>query len=133
MVPTPAPAASVPPAVIQVGTCTDDEADDDLSAFINTLLDGYDGRTGPRVVCRGNRPIELRVPPALAFRLLGNGERAQTAVRRWAARRWVRQVRPVFVLERCAWDALGPDVQRRLAATLRELPATRPRSGDKQT
>ena len=132
VVPAPA-AASAPVALIQPGDRGDDGAADDLSAFINTLLDDCDGRTGPRVVCRGNRPIELRVPPALAFRLLGNGERAQTVVRRWAARRWVRQVRPVFVLERCALDALGPDLQRRLAAALHELPAIRSRSGDKQT
>jgi hypothetical protein len=55
----------------------------------------------------------------VAFRLLGSGERAQAVVRRWAARRWVKNVRPVFVVERCALDTLDPDLQRRLAALRR--------------
>ncbi len=128
----PAPAASAPPAVIQAGDHGDDGANDDLSAFINTLLNQSGGCTCPRVVCRGDRPMELRLPPALAFRLLGDGERAQAVVRRWAARRWVRQVRPVFVLERCALDTLGPDLQSRLAA-LRMLPGVPSPSGDPKT
>jgi hypothetical protein len=112
----PASTVSAPPAMIQAGDGGSDGAGDDLSAFISMLLDDYGGRTAPRVVCRGDRPIELRLQPALVFRLLGEGERAQTVVRRWAAHRWVRQVRPVFVLERTALDTLDPDLRRRLAA-----------------
>jgi len=104
-----------PPTVHPAGDHNDDRAGDDLSAFINALVDDGGGRSGLRVVCRGDRPVELRLRSTLAFRLLGNGETAQAVVRRWAARRWVRQVRPVLVLERRALEVLSSDLCRRLA------------------
>ena len=73
-------------------------------------------RRYPRVVCRGGRPVELRIEPATVFRLLGGGDAAQAVVRAWAARRWVKQVRPVFVLERSALEVLDDDLRRRLGA-----------------
>lgn len=112
----PTPVAVPPPAAQRRGDPTDDRAGDDLSGFVNTLLDDGGARAGLRVMCRGDRPVELRLQSELAFRLLGNGETAQAVVRRWAARRWVRHARPVLVLERRALEALSADLRRRLAA-----------------
>ena len=92
----------------------DGGADDDLSAFINNVLNRRPGEITPRVLCRGDRPIEVRLPTAAVFRLLGGSDNAQAIVRRWAARRWVKQVRPVFVLERAALDTLDADLRHRL-------------------
>jgi len=95
-----------------------------LASFIRAVLDQGDGREanptgigrGPdaRVVRRGDRLAEVRLDPAAAYRLLGGGETAQAVVRRWAARRWVKQVRPVFVLERRAVEALDANLRRQL-------------------
>jgi len=109
-------AASAPAAGVRPADRGPAAPDHDFGVFIETLLSSSAGGAFPRVVCRGDRPIEMRVQPALVFRLLGGGEAAQTVVRRWAARRWVRQVRPVFVVERAALDSLGPDLRRRLTA-----------------
>jgi hypothetical protein len=91
-------------------------SDDDFGAFIEAVLCSSGGSVLPRVVCRGDRLIEMRVQPALVFRLLGGGEKAHSVVRKWAARRWVRQVRPVFVIERTALDTLAPELRLRLNA-----------------
>jgi hypothetical protein len=56
----------------------------------------------------------VRLDAGLAYRLLGGGEAARATVRRWAARRWVKHVRPVFVLERRALETLDEDLQQRL-------------------
>lgn len=93
-----------------------DGADDDLKAFIKSVLDWCPTGSSARVVCHRDRPTQLRLQTAVAFRLLGGGENAQAIVRRWAARRWVKQVRPVFVLERPALETLDPELRRRIAA-----------------
>lgn len=95
-----------------------------LATLICAILDrgrgdGTDGPrdengTGARIICRGNRLAEVRLDPWLAYGLLGGGEAAQAIVRRWAARGWVKHVRPVFVLERRALEALAADLQQRL-------------------
>lgn len=109
----PSPAAAAHP-----GDGEDDGVHEDrllLHAFVDALLDrGGADRLRVQVVCRGGRPAEVRVEPALAFRLLGGGDKAQTAICRWAARRWVKRVRPVFVLERRALEILNRDRQDRL-------------------
>jgi type IV secretory pathway TraG/TraD family ATPase VirD4 len=97
-----------------------------LAAFVEAVLNrrGADRAGGgqtkdgadARVVCRGGRLAELRLDPIAAYRLLGGGDAAHALVRRWAARRWVKHLRPVFVLERCALQALDEDIQRRLLA-----------------
>jgi len=94
----------------------DGETDDDLNTFIRNVLDRCSIGISPRIVCRGGRPIEVRLQTAEVFRLLGAGDKAQAIVRRWAERRWVKQVRPVFVLERSALSALNADLRRRLTA-----------------
>lgn len=120
--PTDSTVASAPQAVTSATPAADVRSavrgkaapDDDFGAFIEAVLSSSGGGVLPRVVCRGDRPIEMRVQPALAFRLLGGGDKAQSVVRKWAARRWVRQVRPVFVIERTALDTLAPELRLRL-------------------
>jgi hypothetical protein len=50
------------------------------------------------IVCRADRPVEVRLDPRLAYGLIGGGEAAQAIARPWAARGWVNHVRPVFIL-----------------------------------
>jgi type IV secretory pathway TraG/TraD family ATPase VirD4 len=116
---SPAPLATRPALILSEDH--DNGADVNLSAFIKDVLNHGPGEITPRVVCRGDRPVEVRLQTAAVFRLLGGGENAQAIVRRWAARRWVKQVRPVFVLERAALDTLDVDLRRRLIA-LGKLP-----------
>jgi hypothetical protein len=102
-----------------------------LCAFVRAVIErgiqqAGDGRlsdnsVGARVVCRNGRLIEVRLESGTAYRLLGGGETAQTLVRAWAARRWVKQVRPVFVLERRALETLDDDLRRAVLAAA--LPA----------
>ena len=99
----------VPPAA---RTASDDA---DLARFVSAAIDADVRGDGLRVVRRGNRLVELRIRSEVAFRLLGGGERAQAVVRRWAARRWIKQVRPAFVLERAALETLDPTIQQRLS------------------
>jgi type IV secretory pathway TraG/TraD family ATPase VirD4 len=103
----PAPAA-------ELGVRDDGRARAELRAFAGALLTLVPPPEGVRVVRRGDRPVELRMPPALAIRLLGGPEAAQATLRRWAARRWVRHVRPTFVIERPGLALLDRDTLRRL-------------------
>jgi type IV secretory pathway TraG/TraD family ATPase VirD4 len=124
-----APPPSAPAGVqrgVPAGACDDARI---LSAFVRAALDQCTGTKGSkigiiaRVVRRGEHLAEVRLDPAAAYRLLGGGEAAQSVVRRWAERRWVKQVRPAFVLERCALEALDADLQRRLVG---QAPSPRP-------
>jgi hypothetical protein len=95
-----------------------------LSTFVRAFVDRCARKGGSvtasengivaRVPCRGDHLSEVRLDPAEAYRLLGGGEVARSIVRRWAARRWVKHVRPVFVLERRALETLDEDLQRGL-------------------
>lgn len=87
---------------------------DTLNGFVRALLGSDRDGPDPHVVCRGDRAVEVRVQPAVAFRLLGGRERAPAVVHRWVALRWVRRVQPLFVLERRAVEALEPQLLRRL-------------------
>ena len=114
-----APECGVVPAAVGQG---DDGVA--LATLIGAILDRQRGAganrsrdengAGARIVCRGDRPAEVGLDPWLAYGLLGGGEAAQAIVRRWAARGWVKHVRPVFILERRALETLAADVQRRL-------------------
>jgi hypothetical protein len=72
-------------------------------------------RLDVRGVRRGGRLVEVRVDPGVALRLCGDAVTTPRILRRWAALRWVRRVRPVFVLERRALDALDATLRRSLA------------------
>jgi type IV secretory pathway TraG/TraD family ATPase VirD4 len=109
-------AASAPAAEVRSTDRGRTAPDDDFGVFVEAVLSSSDGGISPRIVCRDDRLIEMRIRPTLAFRLLGGGDKAQTVIRKWAARRWVRQVRPVFVIERAAFDTLDPELRRRLTA-----------------
>jgi type IV secretory pathway TraG/TraD family ATPase VirD4 len=98
-----------------------------LAALIRAVLDRETesdtrnhAQRRPQIVCRGGRAVELRIEPETAFRLLGGAGAGQEFVRRWAAHRWVKQVRPVFVLERSALEALDDDLRQRLYSLERQ-------------
>ncbi len=91
-----------------------------LARFVERLVDRLagprpSGRSGPvvRGVRRVGKLVEVRADPDVALRLWDSAE-ASAVVRRWAALRWVRRIRPVFVLERRALDALDAVLRRRL-------------------
>ncbi len=89
-----------------------------LSQFVLGLLDRPTSDPQPPIcgVRRGVRLVEVRVAPAVAVRLCGSHDAMHATVRRWSVLRWVRRVRPLFVLERRALEALDADLVRRLAA-----------------
>jgi len=89
-----------------------------LSRLVKRLLTPPydDGRARIRGVRRGGRLVEVRVDPTVALGLLGDPDAAHATICRWAELRWVRRVRPVFVLERRALEALDPALGGRLAA-----------------
>ncbi len=87
-----------------------------LAAFAERLssLAGRTPAVPVRCVRRRGRIIEIRVDPSVALPLLGHPKAAPATLRRWAALRWVRRVRPSFVLERRAIEALHEPLRRRL-------------------
>jgi hypothetical protein len=90
---------------------------DTLAGFVERLIAGSAGslRTPMRGVHRGDRLVEVRVAPSVALPLCGDPERAHVVLRRWAALRWVRRIRPSFVLERHAIGVLDEPLRRRLS------------------
>jgi type IV secretory pathway TraG/TraD family ATPase VirD4 len=88
-------------------------------------------RSHVRPIRRGGRLVELRVNPRVAMSLIGltndpgseNADTANSLLRRWAELGWVRQVRPVFVLERRALETIDPALRSRCAEIWE--PATR--------
>jgi type IV secretory pathway TraG/TraD family ATPase VirD4 len=67
----------------------------------NTILKG---------VRNGQRIVELRVPPEAVAQFCRGSDAMHLLARRWSALRWVRRVRPTFVLTKRALDALDPDL-----------------------
>jgi hypothetical protein len=68
-----------------------------------------------RSVLRAGRLVEVRIDPEVALRSWSDPVRTSAIMRHWAALRWVRRIRPVFVLERRALDALDGELRQRLA------------------
>ena len=110
--PPPAPATTDPTLDSSLSPRTEDEGE--LNRFVRSLLDSRSDGAAPRIVSKGGRLLEVRIQAGVAFRLLGGHEKAQTTVRRWVARRWLRQVQPTFVLERQAMEVLAPHLRRQL-------------------
>lgn len=112
--PPPAPVAGAVAATAQdVGL---------LTQFVERLVSDLAGPRLPdrprpfvRGVHRIGRFVEVRVDPEVALRLCGDPGTTPAIIRRWAALRWVRRVRPVFVLEKRAIEALDASLRRRLA------------------
>lgn len=71
-------------------------------------------RPSARSVIRAGRLIEVRIDPEVALRF-SDPVTTSAMLRHWAALRWVRRVRPVFVLERRALEALDQTLRQRLA------------------
>ncbi len=93
---------------------TDDVAN--LNRLIEALL-GHSRRGAGstiKAVHRGGRIVELRVRPEALAQVCCGTEAMQTLARRWSALRWVRRVRPTFVLSKRALDALDPHLLKGL-------------------
>ncbi|HLW60587.1 MAG TPA: type IV secretory system conjugative DNA transfer family protein [bacterium] len=86
-----------------------------LEVLIHAQRDRPDALRGVRV--RG-RLIEVRVDPRAVSRACGRPEVMHALARRWSALRWVRRVRPSFVLSRRALDALDSRLARRLESSI---------------
>lgn len=93
-----------------------------LTRFVERLVNHLTGprlQDRPRLFVRGvhriGRLVEVRVDPEVALRLCGDPAATPAIIRRWAALHWVRRVRPVFVLERRAIEALDASLRRRLS------------------
>lgn len=87
-----------------------------LEQFVERLVGVVAGGSALpiRYVHRGGRLAEVWVDPAEALKLCGDPDGVPVLLRRWAALRWVRRVRPWFTVERRAIEALGPETKRHL-------------------
>ena len=92
---------------------------DDI-AQLNRLVEALLLASGPgrpaaiRAVRGGGRIVEIRADPRDIVRACGRPDVMHGLARRWSALRWVRRVRPSFILSRRALDALDPRLARRL-------------------
>ena len=97
----------------------DDATADDI-AQLNRLVEALLLPSGPerpaeiRAVRGGGRIVEIRADPRDIVRACGRPDVMHGLARRWSALRWVRRVRPSFILSRRALDALDPRLARRL-------------------
>ena len=97
----------------------DDATADDI-AQLNRLVEALLLSAGPdrpaaiRAVRGGGRIVEIRADPRDIVRACGRPDVMHGLARRWSALRWVRRVRPSFVLSRRALDVLEPRLARRL-------------------
>jgi type IV secretory pathway TraG/TraD family ATPase VirD4 len=82
-----------------------------LEVLIQAQRDRPDALRGVRVQ---GRLMEVRVDPRAVSRACGRPEVMHALARRWSALRWVRRVRPSFVLSRRALDALDSRLAQRL-------------------
>jgi len=92
-----------------------------LTQFVEGLLSNLVAPRPPdaprpvaRSVLRGGRLVEVRIDSEMALRFWSDPVTTSAIMRRWAALRWVRRIRPVFVLERRALEALDTVLRRRL-------------------
>ena len=92
-----------------------------LTQFVERLVSDLAGPRLPdrprpfvRGVHRIGRLVEVRMDPEAALRLCGDSATTPAIIRRWASLRWVRRVRPIFVLEKGAIEALDASLRRRL-------------------
>ena len=112
----PAPAARTPLSdhVGEDGATADDIAQ--LNRLVEALLlsAGPDRPAAIRAVRGGGRIVEIRADPRDIVRACGRPDVMHGLARRWSALRWVRRVRPSFVLSRRALDVLEPRLARRL-------------------
>ena len=64
----------------------------------------------------GSRLVEVRVPAEAMLEMCGPIEEIHEIARRWSALRWVRRVRPTFVLTKRALSVLDAALAHRLDA-----------------
>jgi len=87
-----------------------------LNHLIEALLlrFAHDGAGVIRGVHRGGWLVEVRIRPDAVAEACQGTEAMRTLSRRWSVLRWVRRVRPAFVLTRRALEALDPGLRARL-------------------
>jgi hypothetical protein len=87
-----------------------------LNQLIEVLLlrFAHDGAGVIRGVHRGGWLVEVRIRPGAVAEACQGTEAMHALSRRWSALRWVRRVRPAFVLTRRALGALDPALLERL-------------------
>lgn len=120
---SPAPSSGLgPPDAATVASSATAQDVGLLTQFVERLVSHLAGPWMPgrprpfvRGVHRIGRLVEVRVDPEVALRLCGGPATTPAIIGRWAALRWVRRVRPVFVLEKRAIEALDASLRRRLA------------------
>jgi len=98
----------------------DDATAEDI-AQLNRLVEALLLSIGPdrpaaiRAVRGRGRIVEIRADPREIVRACGRPDVMHDLARRWSALRWVRRVRPSFILSRRALDVLDPRLARRIA------------------
>ena len=128
------PAAAPPPgcsprvpdrphgAVPRASSGVDAPTPEDISGLCRVLEALLQSQLGQPHTLRGirtrGRLIEIRVDPRAVGQVCGRPEVMQALARRWSALRWVRRVRPSFVLSRRALDALDERLTRRLESRI---------------
>jgi type IV secretory pathway TraG/TraD family ATPase VirD4 len=75
----------------------------------------------------GSRLVEVRVPAKVMLEMCSPLEEMHEIARRWSALRWVRRVRPTFVLNKRALSVLDAPLAQRLDAACARAPAQPPR------
>jgi hypothetical protein len=90
-----------------------------LNEIVDTLMlrARRDAGVAVRVVQHRGRIVEVRVRPDVMLEVCRGGDAMHALARRWSTLRWVRRVRPTFVLSKRALDMLDP----RLRAMLNDV------------
>ncbi len=89
---------------------------DNLNRLVETLLVRFTHDAGGAIrgVRRGGRLVEVRIHPDAVTEACQGRAPMHAVGRRWSVLRWVRRVRPSFVLTRRALGALDPALLQRL-------------------
>jgi len=81
-----------------------------------------------KAVRNGGRLVEVRIRPEAVAQACQGADAMHVLGRRWSALRWVRRVRPVFILNKRALEALDPFLLQRLRDICDRDPAQPPSS-----
>jgi type IV secretory pathway TraG/TraD family ATPase VirD4 len=117
--PEPTPSGADPPSPAPRDPPIDPIPADDVAA-LNRLIEALSlrARGDPtsiiKAVRSGGRLVEVRFRPEVVAQACHGSDAMHVLGRRWSALRWVRRVRPSFILSKRALDALDPSLLRRL-------------------
>jgi type IV secretory pathway TraG/TraD family ATPase VirD4 len=79
-----------------------------------------------KAVRNGGRLVEVRIPPEAVAQACQGADAMHVLGRRWSALRWVRRIRPMFILNKRALEALDPRLLQRLREICDRDPAQPP-------